>query len=336
MEQPTSSANSAKPVQPSKLMMFRTPLMRPARNQIFIFNSPIDYKDQELIVYQKPTILTGEPHIGYCVVFKRDHYILNNPPNYQSPTKRSFLNECIRQLYLINGSDSKMYWCSSSATALCTPTEIWHQVNRCLQPERLTPRNECLKRVKRQLFREPRSDRKNSKPVKGKVWGTQVFSFKAMRAKLGKKSIPKGYLNVVRNSVLQQMMCENLKREVVCTPAICRTVITAAEGIFNSNAGVLANICSYHSNAARRQPAVESKLTEEEARVRNGQACRLTQRAKRLEAMFIHEQVRRSVQNYQLILEESVRSVYYAKELFRLIEDHEEFVYTDNKILSKA
>jgi len=43
----------------------------------------------------------------------------------------------------------------------------------------------------------------------------------------------------------------------------------------------------------------------------------------------------KNVQNHQLILEESVRSIYYAKELFRLIEDHEEFVYTDNKILSR-
>ncbi|KAH8246518.1 hypothetical protein KR038_007942 [Drosophila bunnanda] len=324
-----------------KLLMFRTPNEEAQHNQIFIFNSPIDYKDQQLIVYQKPGMPNGGepgpgPGYGYCVVYKRDHYVINNPPNFQSPTKRSFLNECIRQLYLMNGMFHKMYWCSTSAVALSTPTEVWHQVNSCLQPERLSAKTESLKRVKRQLFREERGDRKNPRPLKGKLWGTQVFYFKSMREKLGRRHVRRGYLKIARQSALQAMICENLQREMICTPAVCRTVISAAEGIFNVNAGVIGDICSYHDNAARHQPAVEGRLTAGEARLRNNQACRLTQRAKRLEAMFIHEQVRRAVQNHQLILEESVRSIFYAKELFRLIEDHEEFVYTDNKILGKS
>nr|XP_016933724.1 uncharacterized protein LOC108012798 [Drosophila suzukii] len=319
-----------------KLMMFRTPNEEEAlKNQIFIFNSPIDYKDQQLIVYQKPGILNGDKDYGYCVVYKRDHYVLNNPPNFNSPTKRSFLNECIRQLYLMNGMGHKMYWRTTSAMALSTPGEVWHQVNSCLLPERLTPLKESLKRVKRQLFRDPRADRKNPKPLKGRVWGTQVFCFKSMREKIGRKYIRRGYLTIARREALQEMIREHLQREMVCSPAVCNTVISAGDGIFNANARVIGDICSYHNNAARHQPAVECRLTAGEARLRNHEACRLTNRAKRLEALFIHEQVRRAVQNHQFILEESVRSIYYAKELFRLIEDHEEFVYTDNKILGK-
>lgn len=334
------SLDMDKPVNSQKLLMFRTPNEEATRNQIFIFNSPIDYKDQQLVVYQKPrnpNMAAGDQGYSYCVVYKRDHYVLNNPPNFQSPTKRSFLSECIRQLYLMNGMGHKMYWCTSTATALCTQNEIWHQVNSCLRPERLSPRTESLKRVKRQLFRDPRADRKNPKPVKGKVWGTQVFSFKAMREKLGRKHIRRGYLRIARKNALHEMVREHLRREMITTPiTIGNTVISANDGIYNTNAGVIGDICNYHDNAARHQPAVECRLTAGEARLRNNEACRLTQRAKRLEAMFIHEQVRRAVQNHQLILEESVRSIYYAKELFRLIEDHEEFVYSDNKILGKA
>ncbi|XP_022224505.1 uncharacterized protein LOC111075493 [Drosophila obscura] len=319
-------------VQTKQLLMYRTP--NEAHNQIFIFNSPIDYKDQQLIVYQRPGALYGEHGYGYCVVYKRDHYILNNPPNFQSPTKRSFLNECIRQLYLMNGMVHKLYWGTSSAS-LATPGELWHQVDSCLQPERITKKIESMKRVKRQLFREPRCGRKTTKPVRGKVWGTQVFSFRPMREKIGRRYIRRGFLRPARQTVLQQLICENLKREIICSPAVCKTVISAAEGIFNVNASVISDICSYHNNAARHQPAVECRLTAGQARLRNNEACRLTQRAKRLEEMFIHEQVRRAVQNHQLILEESVRSIFYAKELFRLIEDHEEFVYTDKQILGR-
>ncbi|XP_017860308.1 PREDICTED: uncharacterized protein LOC108611964 isoform X1 [Drosophila arizonae] len=312
------------------LMMFRTPVG--GENQLFIFNSPIDYTDQQLIVYQCSGMLEGES--GYCVVYKRDHYIISNHPNYQSPTKRSFLNECIRQLYIINGLVHKLNWAPN--TLVCTQQELWHQVNMCLQPERLSARNASLQRVKRQLFRETQRKRKATSSVRGQVWGTQVFNFKPMRSRIGRRHIRRGYLTVARQIVLQQLIRENVKREMTGTSAICQTIINATEGIYNVNATVISDICRYHQNAARHQPTVQRRLNEGQQRMRSSEACQLTQRAKRLEAMFLHEQVRRAGQNHQLILEESVRSIYYAKQLFRLIEDHEEFVYTDKQILGRS
>ncbi|EDW80255.1 uncharacterized protein Dwil_GK21056 [Drosophila willistoni] len=315
-----------------ELLMFRSPM--DAQNQIYIFNSPIDYKDQQLIVYQRPGMLSGEN--GYCVVYKRDHFIINSPPNYQSPTKRSFLNECIRQLYLMYGLGHKLHW--EPNTSLASREKIWQQVDVCLQPERVTLKRASVERVKRQLFREDRLSRKNRKPARGNTWGTQVLNFKPMRHKIGRSHgyIRRDYFRCARHNVLQQLIYEKLKREVICSPAVCQSVIGAADGIFSVNSGVISDICRYHHNGARHQPAVERHLTVGEVNLRNNEACRITERAKRLEAMFIHEQVRRAVQNHQLILEESVRSVFYAKELFRLIEDHEEFVYTDKQILTRS
>lgn len=314
----------------TQLLMFRAPL--DAQSQLFIFNSPIDYSDQQLVVYQYSGMLDGDS--GYCVVYKRDHFIINNPPNYQSPTKRSFLNECIRQLYIINGLAHKLLWAPN--TSLASRQELWQQVDLCLQPERLSAHSASLQRVKRQLFRETRRSRKCTPSVRGQLWGTQVLYFRPMRSKLGRRNIRRGYMTVARHIVLQQMIRENLKREMIHTPAVCQSVINAAEGIFNMNAGVIGEICSYHRSAARHQSAVNCHLSDAELRLRNNEACQLTQRAKRLEAMFLHEQVRRAVQNHQLILEESVRSIYYAKQLFRLIEDHEEFVYTDKQIMGRG
>ncbi|EDW03821.1 uncharacterized protein LOC6561749 [Drosophila grimshawi] len=314
----------------SQLLMFRTPL--DAQSQLFIFNSPIEYADQQLIVYQYPGMPNGES--GYCVVYKRDHYIINNPPNYLSPTKRSFLNECIRQLYLINGLAHKLHWAPSAT--LSNRLELWQQVDICLKPERVCPKDASLQRVKRQLFRESQRLRKTKPRVRGQLWGTQVFNFRHMRQKIGRQHIRRGYLGVARKMVIEQLIRENIRREIIETPSVCQNVISAADGIFNVNASLINEICSYHRNGSRHQPAVESRLSAAELRLRNNEACRLTQRAKRLEAMFIHEQVRRAAQNHQLILEESVRSIFYAKELFRLVEDHEEFVYTDNQILERG
>lgn len=277
----------------SQLLILRTPL--DAQSQLFIFNSPIDYSDQQLIVYKYPGMLAGQS--GYCVVYKRDHYIINNPPNYHSPTKRSFLNECIRQLYIMNGLAHKLHWAPS--TSLSNHQEIWQQVDTCLQPERMSVRSACLQRVKRQLFRESRRKRKRCQTLRSKVWGgTEGSNFKPLRHKIARPHIRRDYLKSARQTVLQQLIRENLKREMINTPAVCQSIINAAEGIYNVNASVV---------------------------------NRLTERAKRMEATFMQEQVRRAVQNHQLILEESVRSILYAKQLFRLIENQDE-----NHILERS
>ncbi|KAL7741171.1 hypothetical protein ACLKA6_018195 [Drosophila palustris] len=270
----------------SQLLMFRQPL--DAQSQLIIFNSPIDYSDQQLIVYQYPGMLAGDS--GYCVVYKRDHYIINNPPNYQSPTKRSFLNECIRQLYIMNGLGHKLHW--EQTTSPSNRQEIWKQVNTCLQPERLSVRSASLQRVKRQLFRESRRNRKRAQTQRSQVWGgTKGSHFKPLRHKIERRHIKRSYLESGRQRALQQLIRESLRREMINTPKICQRIINATERIFNVDAEVIE---------------------------------RLMERAKRMEALYIQEQMRRVVENQQVILEESVRSMLYAKQLFSLIEKQEE------------
>ncbi|KAH8412018.1 hypothetical protein KR222_006944 [Zaprionus bogoriensis] len=263
----------------SKLLMYRR-AVDTTQNQVFIFNSPIGSSDQELIVYQKP---------GHCVVYKREHLIINNPANYQSPTKRSFLNECIRQVYLINGLAHQMHW--DHSTLQSTRQELWQQVDACLKPENLRVRT-SLQRVKRQLFRVSRRNRKSTHPKRSQSWGnTKAFHFKPLRPQIGRKNIRRGFLWHTRRTVLEEMLRENLQREMVNTPAVCQRILGAVENI----------------------PDISPAVIE-----------RLTQRAKRMEDMYVTDQLRRAVENHRIMMEESVRSILYAKQLFSLIQRHEE------------
>ncbi|ALC40115.1 CG14014 [Drosophila busckii] len=281
----------------SQLLMFRT-AQNQMQSQIIIFNSPIDYADQQLIVCQYPSS-------GYCVVYKRDHYIINAEPNYLSPTKRSFLNECIRQLYLMNGFAHNLHWSSSNSPN--SRQEIWQQVDNCLQPERLSPRSASLQRVKRQLFRESLRQRKGTPRSRGKLWGTQAFNFKPLRQQIGRHHIRRGYLAAARQIVLRQLIHENLKREIMNTT-------TATEGVIRVTAQrLLANQarapCPLHPHGPGSH-----KLRSQEA-------------------LLTQQEMRRAVQSHQRILEESVRSFFYAKELFRLIEQHDDLARQDNQIM---
>ncbi|XP_030380652.1 uncharacterized protein LOC115628608 [Scaptodrosophila lebanonensis] len=299
-----------------QILMLRTPLN--AQNQIFIFDSPIDYMDKQLIVYQRPGVLPGDD--GYCVVFKRDHFIINSAPNYQSPTKRSFLNECIRQLYLINGWVNQLHWDGQS---LNNRKELWRQVDICLRSgQRPVNRRESVHRVKRQLFRDDRGKRKWKKPKRSSASHTQIINFRSIRDKIGRQHVRRSYLKPARTTVIQRLICENLQREMRTAPAAA-AAISAAHEFINANADIL---CSYKQELARSQPMLEC----------NNQTCCPRRRPKHLDTLFMHQQMQHAVQNHQLILEESVRSMYYAKELFRLMEDHDKFLHPEKQILGQT
>ncbi|KAH8392090.1 hypothetical protein KR215_000360, partial [Drosophila sulfurigaster] len=273
-----------------------------AQSQIFIFNSPAHCTDQQQQEQQLMTFPPFPGHIdgiqGYYVVYKHDHYIVSNPPDYKSPTKRSFLNECIRQLYVINGMAHHLNWLPTFP--MTDRQRLWQQVDYCLRPERLTVEGRAMKHVKRQLFRESQRERKvlRSKVNRSVYWGTtSVSNYRNLRHHIGRHRVKRSYLTGVRRNVLQQLVRENVTQEMINTPSVCEGIIVAAERIFNVN------------------PTVMQTLTE------------------RAKEIFAKEKARLAAEKTAYILEESVRSVIYAKQLFHLIQNPEELAYAEQQIL---
>ncbi|KAH8416375.1 hypothetical protein KR222_000801 [Zaprionus bogoriensis] len=217
------------------------------KNQVFTFPSVIGCSEQE-----------QEPH----------------PSPHQ--TKRSSLNELIRQVYLINGLGHKLPKGSAS-----TRQEQWKQVDTCLQPERVSVRSN-LRRVKRQLFRAPRSNRKSTQPKRRECCeDTEAFYFKPLRSQIGRKYIRRGFLWDTRGEVLEQMLRDTLEQEMAYPPgrSVCQLILDAVESI--------PDMC----------PAVVE---------------RLTQRAKRMEAKFVNDQLRHAAQKDRFQMRESVNSMLFA------------------------
>ncbi|KAH8378315.1 hypothetical protein KR093_010696, partial [Drosophila rubida] len=269
--------------------------------QPFFYNSLGTYMQQQQHQLM-PTITAGMDSIqGYYVLYKHDHYIVSNPPDYKCQTKRRFLNEMIRQLYVVNNCSHHLRWLPTFA--MTDRQRLWEQVDFCLRPERMSVELSAIKRVRRQLFRESKQSRKmqSSKVRRSMYWGTtHVSHFKTLRRHIGRQHVRRSYLDGVRRNVLQQLVRENVTEEMITTPAVCDSIIVAAERIFNVN------------------PTVMQTLTE---------------RAKRI---FAEEKARLAAEKTQYIMEESVRSVIYARQLFHLMQNPEELAYAEKQILESG
>ncbi|KAH8411913.1 hypothetical protein KR222_002341, partial [Zaprionus bogoriensis] len=245
------------------------------QNQAYIMNSPID-SDQEMVDYADyQDILRWDD-------YKWEHFIINNPPNYQNQAKRRYLNECINLTYWTNGLGHKVPF--NPDAPLPSRKELWQQVDTCLKPENLVVRT-SLPRVKRKLFHVAKRDRKSSNPKRSQsCGGTRAINFKAMRSQIGRKKIRPGFLSNTRRAILDEIIRANEERQKINTPSVCQRILDAVESMPNITADVIE---------------------------------RLTQRAKDMEDMYVTEQIRRTLQSNR-IKEESVRSILYAKQLFGL------------------
>lgn len=266
----------------SDVVMFRRPLDTPNEHQVFVYHSPIEKIDQQLVVYRNPSEV---------VVFRREYVIFNNLPDYNSPTKRSFLNECIRQVYLLNGFGNKLHF-DTNATVQCSREELLQQVDLYTQPERLSPWKHSLNRCKRQLFRQSQQVRKPARTRRNPCWGgTEAVHLKPVRHLIRRQYIRRGFLNPVRRITLHQMLREALDEQKITQPEIRDRVEGDAEHIAHMDADTITS---------------------------------LTERAKRMDAAYMHERMRLAVEQHRIMMEESVRSIMYARQLYQLITRNEE------------
>ncbi|XP_075150096.1 uncharacterized protein LOC142224199 [Haematobia irritans] len=258
----------------------------------------------EIVVVDKETIDVCDPH-GYY-----SHHGFYES-NFKSPTKRSFLNECIRQIYILHGSDMSM---------MAIPVEfnrsyIWNTLNALMVPQKMSHHQASVQRVKRQLFREPKQkQRKYKKPMHNVITETEAFYYKHQRNEIGIRKIRRSYLDQARRNIYSELK-PNLKRKHEEEPLH----LSSKEGNFQISQQIINKVCRYHGNMARQQPIRQRSLEEQLKRERNTEACRLSRRAKKLEEVLVEQQYRERLQANEKILEASIRSILYMKALMGLM-----------------
>lgn len=271
--------------------------------------------EQNVVLIQE-NLDTSDPH----------GYFIKSEANFTSPTKRSFLNECIRQIYILNGKGNVLPLTPSPIEF--NKAQIWNAVNTLLQPLRIVNKRDSIDRIKRQLFREAREKtRKIIKPQKLQAIQTEFCYYKESRYSLGARKIRRNYLEAARLQILatQPVTAVNLKRS---KPDDDDLSIDTPAGSFQIASSTLSEICKYHKNMARSHVAKRPRtMAEQLKRERNTEACRLSRRAKKLEDLLYEEQYRAHLQTNQKVMEESIRSIYYMKALLSLMVDQEENLY---------
>lgn len=266
----------------SDVIMFRRPLDNDIDNQVFVYHSPIEKIDQQLVVYRNP---------NEVVVFKREYVIYNNTPDYTCPKKRSFLNECINQVYLVNGFGNKLHF-DGNATVTCSREEIKQQLDLYTHPEPTSPWKNRLDKIKKRLFQPVLQVRKQTNVHRNLNFGaTEAMNMKPVRHLFERMRIRRGFLNPVRRTILQQVLRESLDENKITRPEIRDRVEGDARYIADMNPETIA---------------------------------RLTERAKRMDEAYTHERMRIALEHHRMMMEESVRSIMYARQLYHLMTRNEE------------
>ncbi|XP_073821509.1 uncharacterized protein [Musca autumnalis] len=272
-------------------------------------------ENNEIVVVDKESINVCDPH-GYYSEHGRQEV------NYKSPGKRSFLNECIRQIYILHGSDVSMMTTVPVEFNRCV---IWNAVNALMMPQKLTHYQASVEKVKRRLFRDNKKrQRKCTKPSCNVGSASEFYFYKSVRHDLGIKKIPRSYLNEARHKIYAERS-QNLKRKHAESNADDELLkqsalhLSTKEGVFQVSQQVINKVCRYHGNMARQHPQRERSMEEQIKRERNTEACRLTRRAKKLEEMLVEQQYRERLEANEKVLEASIRSILYMKALMGLM-----------------
>ncbi|XP_061390576.1 uncharacterized protein LOC133325859 [Musca vetustissima] len=268
-------------------------------------------ENNEIVVVDKESINVCDPH-GYYSEYCRQEV------NYKSPGKRSFLNECIRQIYILHGSDVSMMTTIPVEFNRCV---IWNTVNALLMPQKLTHYQASVEKVKRRLFRESKPrQRKCRKPSCNIGMASEFFYYKSIRHNVGIKKIPRSYLDEARQKIYAERS-QKLKRkhDQLESGDSASLHLATKEGVFQVSQQVINKVCRYHGNMARQHPQRERSMEEQIKRERNTEACRLTRRAKKLEEMLVEQQYRERLEANEKVLEASIRSILYMKALMGLM-----------------
>lgn len=267
---------------------------------------------EEFYILNKDSMNKCDPH-GYFSDVGRQEI------NFKSPTKRSFLNECIRQIYIINGNDMPI--------ATINPVEfnkahLWNALNNLMVPAKVSRHQASVLRVKRRLFREPKQRlRKFRQPKFNASQISECLNFKTSRHIVGIKKIPRNYLDLARSGVYNDLR-QNLKRKHIDDDSEAKengVHFKTNEGSFEVSQQVINKVCRYHGNMARNHPQRERSSEEQLKRERNTEACRLSRRAKKLEEMLVEQQYRERLMTNEKVLEASIRSILYMKALMGLM-----------------
>lgn len=220
------------------------------------------------------------------VVFMFQYVVFNNPPDYRSRNKRSFLNKCIRQIYLLHGLGHKLHF-DNDATVSCSRDVLQQQLDHYMQPEPTSPWNKKRNQCKRRLFLQEQQPRKQSKPYRNPRFGaTEAMYMKPVRRLIRREHIKRGFLNPVRRTVMLQMLRESLDDHNITVPEIRDRVEGEAKYITNITADTIIS---------------------------------LTESAIRMDAAYTRQRLRIAVQQNRMMMEESVRSIMYAQQLYHLM-----------------
>lgn len=285
----------------------------------------MDKKEQRCVSLLKGNNCdSSDPH-GYCGSTEKLEV------NFRSPTKRSFLRECIRQIYILNG---RLHTLPNIPNAIeFNRNQIWSNINEILiQATQLSNHYVLVERVKRQLFREPKTRRRKAVgPCKQEIQITKLYNFGAWRLNVGAqpKRIKRNYLDEARNRLKEDhhRRSSGRKRKSDGVKAANPLNIDTHEGIYQVSTHTISKICKYHVNMVRTHPSRVRSPAEQERRDRNTEACRLSRRAKKLEELLVAEQYGDRQHLNEKLLEETIRSIYYMKALLSLMVDHEENLY---------
>lgn len=220
------------------------------------------------------------------VVFMFQYVAFNNLPDYRSRHKRRFLNKCIRQIYLMHGLEHKLHF-DNDATVACSPDVLQQQLDYYMQPEPTSPwknkRNQC----KRRLFLQEQQPRKQINARRNPRFGaTKAMYMKPVRHLIPREEMQRGFLNPVRRTTMLQMLRESLDENNITVPEIRDRVEGEAKYIADINADTIIS---------------------------------LTESAKRMDVAYTRQKLRIAVERNRMMMEESVRSIMYAQQLYNLM-----------------
>lgn len=184
----------------SEIIMYHRPREDDNKNdnKVFVFRSPID---QQVLMYRNPNDF---------VVFKREYVIFKKQPDYNDPSKRHFLNECIHLVYVMHRLGHKITF-DEAATVQCGRDALKQQLDNYIRSECTSPWDYKIFKCKRQLFRISKQVRKQETVRRNPYFGiTLGMHAKPVRHLIERVHIRRRFQKAARDIAMDLMMRETL------------------------------------------------------------------------------------------------------------------------------
>ncbi|XP_037958940.1 uncharacterized protein LOC119688334 [Teleopsis dalmanni] len=226
-------------------------------------------------------------------------------------TKRSYLSQCIHQIYIVTGKIDLMP--SMRSFGEQNPQEIMKILDEYVSPPAYESKHDSIQRIKRRLFYAIKTNpRKQAKPQWNNALYSEIYHFKPTRHIFGERKIRKNYLDDVRTFIAEEIRLANLEHnktydyETDSTEESDINIETCDESnqIYHQKNYEL---CHYHKTKARHQPH------QDQSSMWNTWNKKI-----KLEETLLEEQYDSRSKANQKMIEESIRSIYYMKTLLRL------------------